>query len=266
MVLAIGTELGETDYDFFFREETSMSSGLIRIDIDSRQFSRNERPKLSILGDAGLSIEAMLPLLHNNHDRNGAQRCKIVRDVLNESVNDDYQDFFNTLLETLPDLILIGDSTQPAYVAATQYDAPSPRSFAAAGTGFGTLGYALPASFGAKLGDPARPVVALVGDGGFQFTINELSTAVEARIPVAVIVWNNFSYGQIASNFRDAGMEPMACDIHTPDFLAVARAYGCHAIKVEDHTALRQALLETLDRNVPSVIEVPESAFLAGPN
>ena len=262
VVLAIGTELGETDYDFYFREETRMSPGLIRIDIDPRQFSRNERPMLSILADATNSIEALLPLLHSNQDRNGSQRCNTVRESLRKEVNEDYQDFFQTLQQTLPDLILIGDSTQPAYVAATQYDAPSPRSFAAAGTGYGTLGFALPAAFGAKLGRPDRPVVALVGDGGFQFTINELSTAVEAEIPVVVVVWNNHSYGQIASNFRDAGMEPMACDIHSPDFLQVARAYGCHAIKVEDHTALRQALLDAQDRNVPSVVEVSESAFL----
>ena len=266
VVLAIGTELGETDYDFFFREKTRMSPGLIRIDIDPRQFSRNEKPALAILGDAGLSIEALLPLLHKNQDRNGAQRCDAVRDTLHRTVNQDYQDFFDTLQQTLPDLILIGDSTQPAYVAATQYDAPSPRSFAAAGTGFGTLGFALPAAFGAKLGSPDRPVVALVGDGGFQFTINELSTAVEANIPVAVIVWNNKSYGQIASNFRDAGMEPLACDIHSPNFLEVARAYGCQAVEVKDHAALKLALLGAQDHNVPTVIEVPESAFLKDPS
>jgi acetolactate synthase-1/2/3 large subunit len=264
IVLAIGTELGETDYDFYFLEQTRMSAGLIRIDIDPHQFSRNERPALSILSDAKLAMDALLPLLDKGKDRRGAARTKAVRTALSKEFNQDYQNFFDSIQEALPDLILLGDSTQPAYFAAPQYDAPAPRSFAAAGTGFGTLGYAVPASFGAKLGRPDQPVVALVGDGGFQFTLNELSTAVEAEIPVAILIWNNHCYGQIASNFRDAGMKPIACDIHTPDFLGIARAYGCHAERVEDHKALRGALVDAQSRAGPSVIEVPENAFLKG--
>lgn len=262
LVLAIGTELGETDYDFFFKESTRMSEGLIRIDIDPRQFSRNEKPSLSILGDAGLSIQALLPLLESDTNRQGAKRTAAVRESLVKEFHPDYQAFFHTLKEALPDLILIGDSTQPAYFAAPQYDAPSPRSFAAAGTGYGTLGFALPASFGAKLGQPDRPVVALIGDGGLQFTINELSTAVEAKIAVAIIVWNNQCYGQIALNFRDAGMEPIACDIHTPDFIGIAKAYGCHAERVDNHSELRQALRQAQDREVPSIIEVQQDSFI----
>ncbi|MGI9316313.1 MAG: 5-guanidino-2-oxopentanoate decarboxylase, partial [bacterium] len=168
IVLAIGTELGETDYDFFFEEETRMSEGLIRIDIDPRQFSRQERPALSILSDAALAMEAILPHLEQGKSRSGADRVKAVRSVVSKEFNPEYQSFFNTLQEALPDLILFGDSTQPAYFAAPQYDAPSARSFAAAGTGFGTLGFALPAAFGAKLGRPDRHVVALIGDGGLQ--------------------------------------------------------------------------------------------------
>ncbi len=262
VVIAIGTELGETDYDFFFLERTSMAESLIRIDIDPGQFSRNEKPALSILGDTALSLKALLPLLNDNQNRQGATRTSKVRDAITADFNQDYQAFFRSLQETLPDLILIGDSTQPAYFAAWQYDAPGPRCFAGAATGFGTLGYALPAAFGAKLGQPSRPVVALIGDGGLQFTINELSTAVEAKIPVAIVVWNNECYGQIAQNFRDSGMEPIACHIHTPDFVTIARGYGCHALRVNDHEQLRAALREAQSRDVPTLIEVPQERFL----
>jgi len=262
IVLAIGTELGETDYDFFFKENTRMSCGLIRVDIDPRQFSRNEKPALSVLGDAGLTIQALLPLIRQQYSRQGKRRTKTTRHLVKTEFHEGYRDFYHTLQGALPDLILIGDSTQPAYFAASQYNAPAPRSFAAAGTGYGTLGFALPAAFGAKLGQPERPVVAMIGDGGLQFTINELSTAVEAQISVAVIVWNNQCYGEIARNFRDAAMEPIACGIHTPDFLGIAEAYGCHAERVETHDALHKALIAAQKRALPSLIEVPQEKFI----
>jgi len=166
-------------------------------------------------------------------------------------------------VETLPDPIVIGDSTQPAYFAALQYDAPSPRSFATASTGYGTLGLALPAAIGAKVAKPNRPVVVLVGDGGLQFTINELSTAVEAGVGIAILLWNNHCYGEIAQNFRDAGMVPIACDIHTPEFLDIAKAYGCHAESVTDHDQLASALSNAQARNIPSLIELPEEVFIS---
>jgi len=102
----------------------------------------------------------------------------------------------------------------------------------------------------------------MIGDGGLQFTINELSTAVEAKIPVAVIVWNNACYGEIARNFRDAGMDPIACDIHTPDFIGIAKAYGCHAQRVGNHEELKRALIASHERDVPTLIEVPQEHFL----
>ncbi len=262
VVLAIGTELAETDYDFFFLENTSMAKDLIRIDIDPAQFSRNEQPLVPILGDATLAVRALLPLLDKRTRDSGAIRTTEVRQALTLDINPHYQELYHSLQKALPELVLIGDSTQPTYFAAWQYDALGPRRFASAATGFGTLGYALPAGFGAKLGQPERPVVVLIGDGGFQFTINELSTAVEAQIPVAIVLWNNHCYGQIAQNFRDVGMDPIACDIHTPDFLTIARGYGCHAIQVEDHDQLQQALKDAQTRNAPTLIEVPEASFL----
>ena len=262
VVLAVGTELGETDYDFFFKEYARMSEGLVRIDIDPRQFSRNQRPAVSVLGDAGLSLEAILDGLEPRDSGPGAERARKAREALAPDRVAAYDTLYNTLHSTLPDHILFGDSTQPTYFAAFQYDAAAPRSFAAASTGYGTLGYALPAAFGGRLGRPDRPVVVFVGDGGFQFTLNELSTAVEAKIPVAVLVWHNDAYGEIASNFRNAGMEPMACDIHAPDFVALARSYGCHGETVENHDALAAALLAAQERDVPSVIVMPEAKFL----
>ena len=105
-------------------------------------------------------------------------------------------------------------------------------------------------------------MVCLIGDGGLQFTLNELATAVEAALPVAVVVWNNECYDMIAQNFRDAGMEPIACDIFTPDFGMIAEGYGCAAVRAGNLDEFRLALQRAQETRVPTLIEVMEADFI----
>jgi acetolactate synthase-1/2/3 large subunit len=211
--------------------------------------------------DARLAVDALIPML-KTAKRDGRKRTAEVNKHLAALDNPDYQRFLDCLQQSLPGAAVFGDSTQPAYFAAAQYHAPQPRRFASAATGYGTLGYALPAAMGARLGLPGTPVIALIGDGGLQFTINELSAAVEAKISVAVVVWNNERYEMIAQNFETAGMTPIACDIHTPDFLAIARAYGCEAVRASTLAELESALVASANHAVPTLIEVREQDFL----
>lgn len=262
VILAIGTELAETDYDFFFKGNFSLGAGsVIRVDNDLSQLSRSICSTVPIMADSKLAIIALLSVI-GVKDRDGAKRAREVNSNL-FAVNDTgYQAFFDCLLDALPGMMLLGDSTQPAYFASSQFHPPASRSFASAATGFGTLGYALSAAFGAKLGAPERPVVALLGDGGIQFTIGELAAGVEAGIPVAVIVWNNSGYSMIAKNFRDANMDPIACEPFHPDFVKVAEAYGCHACRVQTLDELTSELRRVDTRKVPTVIEVLERDFI----
>ncbi|MCR8922971.1 5-guanidino-2-oxopentanoate decarboxylase [Dasania sp. GY-MA-18] len=262
VILAIGTELAETDYDFFFNGQFSLGQAkLIRIDIEAAQLSRNARPEIAIQADAALASAALLPLINPAH-RQGADRTATLRTQLKALDHPGYQRFLDSLQQALPKAVVIGDSTQPAYFAGAQYDAPQPRSFASAATGYGTLGHALPAAFGAKLAKPELPVVCLIGDGGLQFTINELASAVEAEIPVAVVIWNNQRYEMIAQNFEEAGMQPIACDIYTPDFLTIAQGYGCPAYRAENLESLIGHLQQAQQQNIPTIIEVMEKDFL----
>ncbi|MEH6586505.1 MAG: 5-guanidino-2-oxopentanoate decarboxylase [Halioglobus sp.] len=261
VVLGIGTEFSETDYDFFFDGGFSLGGSLIRIDIDGAQLSRNAKPEVAIRADAELAVQALLPLLQPVK-RQGSERAAAINAQLQPLHPGDYQTFLDSLQRALPGAAVMGDSTQPAYFAAAQYHAPEPRRFASAATGYGTLGYALPAAFGARLGLPDTPVIALIGDGGLQFTINELSTAVEAELSVAVVVWNNERYEMIAQNFESAGMKPIACDIHTPDFLAIAKGYGCRAVRATSLSQLEEALVASVEFAVPTLIEVREEDFL----
>ena len=155
--------------------------------------------------------------------------------------------------KALPDAIVVGDSTEPVY-AGNQFFAPdTPRSWFNSSTGYGTLGYALPAAIGAKLADPGRPVVALVGDGGLQYSLPELASAVESRVPVVVLVWNNRAYGEIRNYMVDSGIAPIGVELYTPDLVAVARGYGCAAERASnpDHLAALLAEAGGHDRPEP---------------
>jgi acetolactate synthase I/II/III large subunit len=163
----------------------------------------------------------------------------------------------------LPDAIVAGDQTEPVYCANQFYQAARPRSYFNSSTGYGTLGYGMPAAFGAKLGAPNRPVVALMGDGGIQFSIQEIAAAVEAGIGVAVLVWNNSSYGEIKAFMADRDIPQIGVDIFTPDFVTVARGLGCEASRPENVEELHAALRASAGQAVPTLIEIKEGSALA---
>ncbi|TCO81736.1 acetolactate synthase-1/2/3 large subunit [Plasticicumulans lactativorans] len=273
VVLALGTELGETDYDVVFDGGFRIGGALIRVDLDPEQLVRNHPPRLAITSDAGLAVEALNAALGADNpvaaaDGAGARRAAAVRERL-EAGWSPLQRAQRTLLDTiraeLPGVIFVGDSTQPVYGGNHVYDAEQPRSWFNASTGYGTLGYGLPAALGAKLGAGARPVVALVGDGGVQFTLPELTAAVEANIPVVVLLWNNAGYGEIRRYMVDRAITPIGVELYTPDFQTLARGFGCAAERVDSWAGLRAALRAAAARTVPTLVEVDEAApFLHG--
>ncbi len=138
--------------------------------------------------------------------------------------------------------VIVGDSTQPVYRGFRRHRAPRPLSWFNSATGYGTLGYALPAAIGARLAAPDRPVVALIGDGGLQFTLAELMSAREAVGDLLVIVWNNARYREIALAMDEAAIAPAGVEIAPPDWAAIARAMGIPHSAVADVDALERTL------------------------
>jgi thiamine pyrophosphate-dependent acetolactate synthase large subunit-like protein len=129
-------------------------------------------------------------------------------------------------------------------------------------SGYGTLGYALPAAMGAKIAQPQRPILALAGDFGLQLTLQELVTAVELGLSLPVVVWNNSALGQIREDMLASGITPVAVTARNPDFPALAHACGAHAERVESPAALTQAISSALLRRGPTLIEAREGDFL----
>jgi acetolactate synthase-1/2/3 large subunit len=275
VVLAIGTELAETDYDVTFAGGFEIPGKLLRIDIDADQTVRNYPPHVALVADSRNAAQALLSALSHKalaERRNdwGQVRAARLREDL--AANWDAPTlaqtrFLETVLHELPDAVFVGDSTQPVYTGNLTFNPERPRRWFNSSTGYGTLGYALPAAIGAWLGGQldkgARPpVVCLIGDGGLQFTLPELASAVEARTPVIVLLWNNQGYEEIKKYMVNRAIEPVGVDIYTPDFIGVAKALGCAAEAISSVEQLRSALRAATDRQGPTVIEIDQNQWM----
>lgn len=260
VVLAIGTELGETD-TLLFGSRPEIGGKLIRVDIEAEQITRNARADLGILADAG-AFCAALAAKAGKPSGSGAERAAQLRDAALAPVPAPYLvhgQIFDMVADRWPDLIVAGDSTQPVYGANLTYDAPAPRGWFNSSTGYGTLGYGLPAAIGAKVACPHRPVIGLIGDGGMQFSIAELATAVELRLPLPILLWNNRGYGEIKTYMRDRQIPEIGVDILTPDFQTIARGFGCHAVVADTPAVLMDQLAAALSADRPTVIEIDDA-------
>jgi acetolactate synthase-1/2/3 large subunit len=267
VVLAIGTELGETDYDVVFDGQFRIDGKVIRVDIDPTQLHTNFLADIAIFSDATLAMRALLqqlgPSKFTGTDSPGVTRAAAVRRELEKQRPDAWtahKRLLDVVQATLPDVVIVGDSTQPVYSGNHLYEPHRTRSWFNSSTGYGTLGYGLPAAIGAKIAAPGRPVIALIGDGGLQFTLPELASAVEANAGVIVLLWNNYGYGEIKRYMDQRAIPQIGVDIYTPDLLGAARALGCKAERATSFEHLTELLQRASHDQGPTVIELLEAA------
>ena len=257
VVLALGTEFGPTDYDMYEDGFFEMPGRLIRVDLDPVQLMRGALPEIGIVGDV-LSAATDLIELVEEKQRDGTARAEKARADgaardLTEQMRGDLH-ILELVRDTLPGVILAGDSTQLVYAGNLGYDSAGPAQYFNSATGYGTLGYGLPAGIGAKAGNPEAPVVVLAGDGGVQFSIAELASAKDAKLPVILMLHDNKGYGEIKSYMVSQNIPPLGVDLYTPDFVAIGRAYGWHAERVDDLDGLKAALVAGAGRDEPTMI------------
>ncbi|QEM82596.1 5-guanidino-2-oxopentanoate decarboxylase [Halomonas binhaiensis] len=265
VVLAIGTELGETDYDLVFDDGFVLDGRLIRIDIDPQQLARNQSADLALLAEAEQAMHALAEQLSGSASRGGSDRAVALRKEL--ALTDDpelapYVPLFKTLRECLPEAIVVGDSTGPVYAGNFLASLPAPRRWFNAATGFGTLGYGLPAALGAALAQPDHPVVALVGDGGVQFVLGELGTARDLGKAVAVVIWNNDGYDEIRRYMAMNQVPQLGVDLAAPDFQTMAQAFTCRYRHVSDPASFSEALATLEEATSALIIEVDAASWM----
>lgn len=248
VVLAVGTELGPTDYDMYGLSEFPPPPNLVRIDIDAAQLLRGATPRVGLCGDAAHTLQQLLECsLGPPHPGRGADAAAATRQQALAALPPAYQShlaLLDLIRDTLPDAVLVGDSTQLVYAGNLGFAAARPGSWFNSATGYGTLGYALPASTGAGLAAPDRPIVCLVGDGGLQFSLGELAVLRDVDAWTAIIVWNNRGYGEIRSSMLAAGIHPEGVDVQPPDLALLAAAYGYAHRLIETPQALGDALAQ----------------------
>ena len=268
LVLAIGTELGETDYDIVFDGGFRINGTLIRIDCDAQQLQRPFRAGIAVLADAQMAISGLCERLENATalDHQAAQRVAEVKQAMIAAMPTSFKGQ-NALLklfrDEIKDVIIVGDSTQPVYSGNHGFEALGTRKWFNSATGFGTLGYGLPAAIGAMIGSN-KPVISLIGDGGIQFTIPELICAAELELPLIVLLWNNQGYGEIRSYMEDRGLPLIGVNIKTPSFESLAAGFGAGYRRITDKQQLLGALQQDLGGQQPMIYEVDEADdFLA---
>ncbi len=265
VILAIGTEFGSTDYNWFEEGGAKFNGKSLRIDIDAQQIVRTHQVDLPIVADSSEASAALVPLVSVAR-RQGAARAAAARDGVLGDLSRTYRaglHLMETVRDSLPGAVLVGDSAQPVYAGFVAYAAPAPRSWFCSATGYGTLGYALPAAIGAQLAAPDRPIACLIGDGGLQFTIQELASAREIGVPVIVLLWNNNGYGEIKSYMIARQIHPIGVDIYTPDFQMLAKGFGCEAVRLKNPADLPALLRDAAGRRTATIIEIDEADYVA---
>ncbi|NKB63657.1 MAG: 5-guanidino-2-oxopentanoate decarboxylase [Gammaproteobacteria bacterium] len=262
VVLAIGTELGEADS---FIYNLPVNGKVIRIDIDPARFSDAFPASIAIQGDAKSACAQLLDALQSmvvqttgNDVLSQLEQVRSIQSADYTDVERQHIRVLDLLREEIPDnAIVMGDIAQLVYTGTAAMQTLLPRTWFYP-AGFGTLGCALPGAIGAKLAEPDRTVVALVGDGGFMFTVNELATAVEEALSIPIIIWHNHSYAMIRDGMIKRGIPQIGVNPKAPNFVKLAEAFGCPGVEVRSETDFREALHQAKDYAGPSLIIVTE--------
>ena len=265
VVLAVGTEFASPD---FWDGEIDLPGFIIRVDLDPAELADDYGAGLPIRADARKTIAAIneaLPSLLIDGNRRAPQHDlaalrKAVRGRDTEA-RARHRIVLDAIRRALPeDTAVATDMTRIAYSGNEVFPLSEPGLWLHP-VGFGTLGYALPAGIGACFGRPGKPVAVLAGDYGFQFTHNELATAVENKLPLPIIIWNNNALGEIRQGMIDAEFAPVAVEQINPDFGLLAQAYGCGYARPDDIQSLERACAGALDADGPTIIEVTRAVL-----
>jgi len=235
------------------------SQTLIHLDLDPRVIGVLFKPQLPIVGDAkdGLQRlgEALGPGPAASQWDHGWRAA--LRGAASARYTVETARLVETLRGALPDDgIVVNDQTGINYWMEWRFPVLAPRTFLYP-VGSATLGYGVPAAIGAKIARPERPVLCVVGDGGFMYSVNELATAVKYRLPVVFLVMNDDRYGAIKylQETLFAGRWGEA-DLTNPDFPALAKAFGARGERVAGVDALGAAIARALAADGPTVLEL----------
>ena len=254
VILAVGTA---TDMSGRLDAQT-----VIRIDSDPAEIGQDGAHTHGITGDAALSLEVLYHSLSGLCD----PRPAVTEDI--QAINthrfgpgEQLQPqgaFMDAMRAAIPDDgILVGGMNQMGYYSRNYYHAYSPRGYQTS-SHHGTLGSVFPVGIGLKIGRPDRAVVVVSGDGGILYNLQELATAVKYGVNVVTVVFNDNAYGNVwRAQVEEFNGHVIGTELHNPDFVKLAEAYGARGMLAEDAAQLESAVREAVSADSPTLIEVP---------
>jgi acetolactate synthase-1/2/3 large subunit len=239
----------------------------VRIDIDPVEM-RRYTPDVSVIADSKAGTRDLLAAVRKAGTRKTAGRRAAIREA-SAAAQAEIQKvqpqmaYLNILREVLPHNAIVTDElSQVGFASWYGFPIYEPRTFITSGYQ-GTLGSGFPTALGAKVANPDKPVVAITGDGGFMFGVQELSTAVQFNIGVVTLVFNNNAYGNVRRDQRNRfDGRVVAADLVNPDFVKLAESFGVAASRVTSPDHFKPALEKALAHGGPYLIavEVPRDS------
>lgn len=240
---------------------------IVHLEVDPSEINKIKRADVAILGNAKKTLKMLTDNVKPNQHNEWLKRFKECQDIENEKII--HKDLFPekpglTMGEVIRiagdktnhEAILVTDVGQHQMVASRYFKFRHPRSNVTSG-GLGTMGFGLPASMGAQLGAPDRTVIAVIGDGGFQMTIQELGTIAQNKLPVKIIVLNNNFLGMVRQ-WQQLFFEKRYSftELQNPDFIMIGKGFGIEGHKVETREDLEKGIQKMVDHDGPYLLEV----------
>jgi acetolactate synthase I/II/III large subunit len=233
----------------------------VRIDIDPVEM-RRFISDVAVISDAKAGTSELLAAVRKVGYRKTSGRRGEIADATAAAHKEIQQvqpqmAYLNILREVLPDNAIVTDElSQVGFASWYGFPIYQPRTFITSGYQ-GTLGSGFPTALGAKVANPEKPVVAITGDGGFMFGVQELSTAVQFNIGVVTLVFNNNAYGNVRRDQRQRfDGRVVAADLVNPDFVKLAESFGVASARVTSPDHFRPALEKALTHGGPALISV----------
>ena len=255
IVIAVGTSLSEVD---LWRETLGATGRFIWVNSDSEAFSDEVGLHERIICDSEIFLRHVLDDTTEDYPRHWIEnevsdfkrKCELEVSIDRPGI----VPLCHALRDCTPDnTIFFSDMTQFAYVAKEVISMPAPNLWHHP-YGFGTLGYALPAAIGAAVGKPDEPIVVIVGDYGFQYTLPELATAVELNLSLPIVLWDNGKLKEIEDSMLSAQIAPNAVISKNPNFCKLAEAYGIVFTEPENIKDFQNSIVEAFSRDGPTLI------------
>jgi acetolactate synthase-1/2/3 large subunit len=251
VILAVGTR--------FALARPRSDQQVIQIDVDPAEAGRNHAKTLGLVGDARATLAGLITRLSSSGKRPGSRKLdreRLRAEIAATADQEPQAAILASLRAACPrETILVPDMTQIGYYSRPFWPVYEPRTYLSSSYSQ-NLGFAYPTALGAKIARPDRPVLALVGDGGFLYNAQELATAARYGIGVVVVVFNDGAYGNVARDMDEAFGGSYGAELENPDFVKLAEAFGVEGRRVETPEELGAEIAAALSEDRPALVEM----------